>query len=336
MNAVTKENGYANKYRTKAISKGPITKEMRTFRNITNLHNEVLRKQKDETALRKLQRLKNISSKSIIEPDSLLVQSHNLVKQTPMELEVEKKKNPQDCDEYSKEIDEYGKSIEGQYTVNANYMLKQKDINSTMRAILVDWLTDVHIRFKLKTETLFLTINILDRYLEKEQVKKDYLQLIGVTAVFISSKCEEIYPPELKDFVYITDYAYTKEQILCAEQKILYTLGFNLNAPTSKCFLQRLSMLHQPSEKVLFLAQYLLELSLIESGMLKYEPSVLACSALNVASELYGEKKIAGCSEECKGNMMTMLREAPNGSLQAVRRKFSTEEFLGVARIELQ
>jgi len=339
MNGITKENTYASKHRIKGISKGPITKELRTFRNITNLHNGVLRRQKDETALRKLQKLRDNSSKSVIEGEFIPIQFNNittiLTEETPMESEVVKKRSPQDCEEYGREIDEYIKSIEDQYTVNPNYMSKQKDINTTMRAILVDWLIDVHIRFKLKTETLFITINILDRYLEKEQVKRDYLQLIGVTAVFISSKYEEIYPPELKDFVYITDYAYTKEQILCAEQKVLCTLGFNLNPPTSKRFLQRLSMLYPVPNKALFLAQYLLELSLIESGMLKYEPSVLACSALSVGSELYGGEEIAGCSEECKENMMIMLKEAPNGSLQAVRKKFSTEQFLGVARIEL-
>jgi len=79
-----------------------------------------------------------------------------------------------------------------------------------MRSILIDWLVDVHLKFKLLPETLFITVNIIDRFLEKQRVSKSRLQLVGVTALFVASKYEEIYPPELKDFVYITDRAYSK------------------------------------------------------------------------------------------------------------------------------
>lgn len=79
-----------------------------------------------------------------------------------------------------------------------------------MRAILVDWLIEVHLKFKLLPETLYITVNVIDRFLEKQKVSKSRLQLVGVTALFIASKYEEIYPPELKDFVYITDGAYSK------------------------------------------------------------------------------------------------------------------------------
>ena len=89
-------------------------------------------------------------------------------------------------------------------------MANQKEINDKMRAILVDWLIEVHSKFKLQKETLFITINIIDRFLEKTVVSKSRLQLVGVTALLIASKYEEIYPPELKDFVYITDRAYSK------------------------------------------------------------------------------------------------------------------------------
>ena len=90
-----------------------------------------------------------------------------------------------------------------------------------MRSILVDWLIEVHLKFKLVPESLYLTINIIDRYLEKEQVNRQKLQLVGVTAMLIACKYEEIYPPIVKDFVYITDNAYTKEEILEQERKML-------------------------------------------------------------------------------------------------------------------
>ena len=90
----------------------------------------------------------------------------------------------------------------------------QTDVNEKMRAILVDWLVDVHLKFKLLPETLFLTVNIIDRYLELNQISRQKLQLVGVAAMLISTKYEEIYPPEVRDFEYVTDKAYSREEIL--------------------------------------------------------------------------------------------------------------------------
>ena len=90
-----------------------------------------------------------------------------------------------------------------------------------MRSILIDWLVEVHLKFKLVPESLYLTINLIDRFLEREQVNRQKLQLVGVTAMLIACKYEEIYPPIIKDFVYITDNAYTKEEILEMERKML-------------------------------------------------------------------------------------------------------------------
>lgn len=90
-----------------------------------------------------------------------------------------------------------------------------------MRTILVGWLIEVHLKFKLLPETLFLTVNLIDRYCEKKQINRINFQLVGVTSMLIASKYEEIYAPEIRDFVYITDKAYTKEQILAQENDIL-------------------------------------------------------------------------------------------------------------------
>ena len=86
-----------------------------------------------------------------------------------------------------------------------------------MRAILVDWIIEVHLKFKLLPETLFLTVGLIDRFLELEQIQRSSLQLVGVTAMLIASKYEEIYAPEVRDFVYITDNAYTRDQIFAME-----------------------------------------------------------------------------------------------------------------------
>jgi len=84
-------------------------------------------------------------------------------------------------------------------------MKNQSEINIKMRLILVEWLIEVHLKFKLLPETLFLTINLIDRYCMVKDVLKNEYQLLGVTAMLIASKYEEIYPPEIRDFVHITD-----------------------------------------------------------------------------------------------------------------------------------
>ena len=83
--------------------------------------------------------------------------------------------------------------------------LIQDDISEKMRSILVDWLIDVHVKFKLSDNTLYLAINIMDRFLCKTKLSRKKLQLLGVSAMMIACKLEEIYAPEIKDFVYISD-----------------------------------------------------------------------------------------------------------------------------------
>ena len=118
-------------------------------------------------------------------------------------------------------------------------MKSQSDINESMRAILVDWMVEVHLKFKLLSETLFLTVNIIDRYLSLKGISRQRLQLVGVAAMLISTKYEEIYPPTVKDFVYITDEAYTKEEVLEMESDILQTLDFDLQQTSQYRFLER-------------------------------------------------------------------------------------------------
>jgi Cyclin len=135
--------------------------------------------------------------------------------------------------EYSKEITTFLLSEQSNFSIPPKYLSSQKDITSKMRAILIDWLVSVHKRFKLLPETLFLSVKIIDRYLLYEQTNRKDLQLIGVAALFLASKYEEIYPPELRDLILLTDNAYNKEQALTTERKILKTLDFSITMPSS-------------------------------------------------------------------------------------------------------
>ncbi|VDM29972.1 unnamed protein product [Toxocara canis] len=97
-----------------------------------------------------------------------------------------------------------------------HYMSKQSDINAEMRHILVDWLADVVTEYDLQLvkETFHLTVSLIDRTLSTVDCPRLKLQLVGAAAIMVAAKCEEIYPPPLKEYVYITDDTFTASQVI--------------------------------------------------------------------------------------------------------------------------
>ena len=93
-------------------------------------------------------------------------------------------------------------------------MKKQPDINNSMRAILVDWLVEVAEEYKLSSDSLYLAVNYIDRFLSSMVVLRKKLQLVGTASMLIASKLEEIYPPEVSEFVYITDDTYSDKEVI--------------------------------------------------------------------------------------------------------------------------
>lgn len=152
-----------------------------------------------------------------------------------------------------------------------------------MRAILIDWLVEVHMKFHLVPETLYLGVNILDRYLSIVEVGRNQLQLLGVTALFVASKYEEIYPPEVRDCVYITDRGYTRQQVLDMETNILNTLEFNMSVPTAHPFMQRFLFITKATETMTHASNFYLERVLQEEEFLVFRPSLVAAAAVCLA-----------------------------------------------------
>jgi cyclin B len=162
-------------------------------------------------------------------------------------------------------------------------MSRQQDINEKMRAILIDWLVEVHMKFRLVPESLFLCVQIIDRYCNVADVPRSKLQLVGVTALFVACKHEEIYPPEVRDCVYITDRAYDRQEVLDMEQTILSVLNWKVSLPTAYPFLDRFLSLTKASPMTRHAAGYYLERTLQEHDLLKYRPSLVCASAVILA-----------------------------------------------------
>ena len=240
-------------------------------------------------------------------------------------------KYPQNVDEYFDEICTELYANEEKYLPEHNYMAKQKDINHRMRAILIDWLIDVHLKYKMVPQTMYIAVNLIDRFLSMNETTRVKLQLVGVTSMFIASKYEEIYPPELKDFVYITDNAYVKSEVLEMESKMLGSLNFDITFPTQWSFLQIFRKKLDLDQKTFNYAWFLMELSLINYKMLKFKMSQIAASAIYIAIRNlnYSESSIQECVREI--NNFNIYNSTH--SLQAIRKKFSSKKFDEVAKI---
>ncbi|XP_075866758.1 cyclin-A2 isoform X2 [Microcebus murinus] len=162
-------------------------------------------------------------------------------------LEDEKPLSVNEVPDYHEDIHTYLREMEVKCKPKVGYMKKQPDITNSMRAILVDWLVEVGEEYKLQNETLHLAVNYIDRFLSSMSVLRGKLQLVGTAAMLLASKFEEIYPPEVAEFVYITDDTYTKKQVLRMEHLVLKVLSFDLAAPTVNQFLTQYFLHLQPA-----------------------------------------------------------------------------------------
>ena len=253
------------------------------------------------------------------------------------------KEDIQNCNEYINEIFIHLKNTEKLHLPTENYMQKiQKEINERMRIILLDWLVDVQLKFKLLPETLFLTINIIDRYLSKTPATKENLQLIGITSMLIACKYEEIYFPEIKDFIYMTDNTYSKDEVLKMEYDILKKLEFNITNPSSLRFLEIYNYYLKLDNKIYYLVKYFLELSLLNYKQIKYSPSIISTSAIYLAKKqevLFVENELWNVSgykfediEECYKDLKEYIFQLNKSQYLAVKRKFSSEKFYSVSK----
>ena len=171
-------------------------------------------------------------------------------------------RNPQMVAEFATDIYNTMRKQEVKFAVEAGYLSKVQlptEVKDTSRAFLVEWIIDVHRKFRLLPETLYVTVFLIDRFLSLKQIKKSQLHILGVTALLISTKYEEIYPPDLKDLLSVSENKFSRAEVLAMEQDMLKTLSFDITAPTAYRFLERFRKLSSVAndDKIFFFAQYL-------------------------------------------------------------------------------
>ncbi|XP_004982444.1 cyclin-A3-1 [Setaria italica] len=263
--------------------------------------------------------------------------------------------DPQLCAPYASDIYSYLRSMEAQARRRPaqDYIAAvQVDVTANMRSILVDWLVEVAEEYKLVSDTLYLTVSYIDRFLSDKALNRQRLQLLGVSAMLIASKYEEISPPNVEDFCYITDNTYTKQEVVKMESDILNVLKFEMGTPTTKTFLRMFIRSAQedsknnPSLSLEFLGSYLAELSLLDYGLLRFLPSLVAASVVFVARLTLDphthpwSKKMQALTgynpselKDCVTAIHELQLNRKCSSMMAIRDKYKQHRFKGVSAL---
>lgn len=230
--------------------------------------------------------------------------------------------------------------------VDPGYLQKvQEEIKDTSRAFLIEWIIDVHRKFRLVPESLYVTQHIIDHFLSKKKILKSQLHLLGVTTLHIAAKYEEIYPPDLRDFLQVSENKFTKQMVVDMEIDILTTLDFKVTAPSAYRFLQRYSRLSEVMEdkEVFYFAQYLQEISLLDVTLLRFRPSELAAASMILSARQLKKKspwtkevvEFTGYSEQALGDAIEEIKsfalEINPKFISTLKYKFSKPEYLNVS-----
>ncbi|XP_017980023.1 PREDICTED: putative cyclin-B3-1 isoform X3 [Theobroma cacao] len=283
---------------------------------------------------------------SLLMTRSKLLEDYGGVKEEEKLPGIDNDGNPLEVAQYVDEIYQYYWITEAQNASLENYMSMQTDITPCMRGILVNWLIEVHLRFDLMQETLYLMVTLLDRFLSEVQIKKNDMQLVGLTTLLLASKYEDFWHPRVKDLISISAETYTSEQMLKMEKLILKKLKFRLNAPTPYVFMLRFIRAAQSDTKLEHLAFYLIELCLVEYEALKFKASLLCASAIYVArctlqmapswTPLLCRYARYDVSEirECAEMILRFQRAARSGQLKVTYEKYMSHDLSGVAAIK--
>lgn len=228
------------------------------------------------------------------------------------------------------------------------YLKYQKEINAEMRAILIDWLDQVHFKYHFKIETLYQTIWIIDTVLSYRKIFRSSLQLLGIASLYISCKFNEIYYPKSFEFIAITDNAYKEYELLEMEKEILKVVDFNICSPTSILFYQILSKIFQLNEEQYNFGKYFLESSLIKYDMIYFSPSIIALSCIYIAMKYFSlnnykylykihyfieAENLENSIKNSARKLCFLVKDLSKSNLTAIKEKYSSTQFHCVSKL---
>ena len=257
------------------------------------------------------------------------------------DLELELDSNHVNEEEYMEEILDnfYTEEENNRFKINPNYFELQTEINSKMRIILIDWLFEVNNKLKFREETFYTTIYIIDAYLSKKFIQRKKFQLLGVTALYIATKLNEIFSGSVKDYVFMTDRAYNESDIITMESDICKTLNFNFLVPHCLSFFQIFSKkigFDKDSEEYQF-GIFIIKNFLMNSKSFNYNYSIISIASCNLIVKLFEKDKNINFDlfyrdslsfiEDCSKNICDAVNETLNSNMNLSVKKYYYGKF---------
>jgi cyclin A len=227
-------------------------------------------------------------------------------------------------------------------------------VTPALRAVLVEWLSSLAPILRFESRTLHLAVLCLDRFLSTARARpavRSVRVLITITAaaLLVASKYEEVYPAEVEEFVdetSRTNGGCSTEELLAAEVAVLKALRHELGSPTActflELFMERLGVGDQAAAQ---LTSRLIELSLLDYGILRFRPSVVAASAILVAlmtarpsddnpwgheherATGYTAEELKECAERLNRLQQNSVQYASLSGFENMRKKYSKSNF---------
>lgn len=248
--------------------------------------------------------------------------------------------------EYSDEIFNYLYTFEKETLPTHNYLLDTESdyhIRPEMRAILVDWLVEVHQKFQYTTDTLLLAISLMDRFLSQNKVTVGKLQLLAITSLFVAAKFEEVKLPKISAYSYLTDGAASSEDIRTAEMYLFDSLDFNINFANPINFMKRISKVDGYNSDIENTGIFLLECATCSPKFINLKPSLTSGMSMYIARKVHLKEKSKwdDIAKHYSGEIdvtndtsfQTLCKElilevaSPSTKLNALIKKFQSEKY---------
>ncbi|EDV95472.1 GH17968 [Drosophila grimshawi] len=261
--------------------------------------------------------------------------------------------------EYVNDIYDYLYELEEQQPIYSDHLRGQSVVSYLMRATLINWISEVNFGLDLTEDTFYLAVAIIDRYLQVvKDTKHQYMQLVGISALFIATKYEEQSSATMCDFVCVTGYTYTANEIKKMEQLILKAIDYNLSRPLPIHFLRRYSKAASADDEHHAMSEYFLELASIDYTLASYKPSEIAAASLLLSLHLLNgnaraptgfndshwtptlvhySRYTAAHLRPITQKIAKLARNAPTATLSAAYKKYQLNQFHRIAlRTELR
>jgi hypothetical protein len=251
--------------------------------------------------------------------------------------------DPLDCRDFDLEVYRFMRSAETSNLPSPDLFANQTSVTPRMRATVVDWLVEVHRKLRMHTDTLCLTVMLIDQYLTVNTIDKTDLQRLGCAALLLAAKSAELNPPTLFDLFELSGQSFSIDALKQMEASLFTSLQFRVDPVLSSMFLKRFLKLAKTDLRLSMLSHFILEASLLEAEFIGMVPSKLAAAAICLATAIergpnqwdsYLQKNTGyGLSHlsDTVQKLLQVVATSSTGRFQTIRKKYSTQPMCRVS-----